>query len=309
MTINDWVRDSTNHIQEKGIRRGSIRSIFEFYLGIIRQLEEQKESGTPIYERNWDALVILDACRPDALEQLSDSFEFLPASIETMRSKASCSRIWMAKNFQEQFETEMLDTAHITSNPYSSRELWGDQFAVLDEVWRYAWDEKLGTVPARPITDRAIEIGREMPDRRLIIHYMQPHFPSVPKPLGSPIDLETFGREWHSVWNRLDTGEVSKSTVWDSYIANLEYVLKDISILLENIGREKVVLTADHGNAFGEYGVYGHPPKTPIRQLRTVPWVELTGHDQQSYTPDVTPPKTLSENEVESRLRALGYKE
>ena len=36
------------------------------------------------------------------------------------------------------------------------------------------------------------------------------------------------------------------------------YVLNDIGILLDNLDAERVVITADHGEAFGEYGILGH---------------------------------------------------
>jgi len=33
--------------------------------------------GTNIYERDWDALVVLDACRVDILREVADEYEFI----------------------------------------------------------------------------------------------------------------------------------------------------------------------------------------------------------------------------------------
>lgn len=50
-----------------------------------------------------------------------------------------------------------------------------------------------------------------------------------------------------------------RKRVLKAYLDDLRYVLDDVEILLENIAAEHVVLSADHGEAFGECGVYGHP--------------------------------------------------
>lgn len=50
------------------------------------------------------------------------------------------------------------------------------------------------------------------PDR-LLIHYMQPHFPSVTKPLGSEIDVNTCGETWNSIWDQLSNNEIGEEIV------------------------------------------------------------------------------------------------
>ncbi|ELY81155.1 hypothetical protein C487_03918 [Natrinema pallidum DSM 3751] len=136
---------------------------------------------------------------------------------------------------------------------------------------------------------------------------MQPHFPSIPDPIGSGIDIETFG-EWESVWDDLESGEIATERVWKSYRKNLEYVLEDVELLLENVNAENTVISADHGNAFGELGFYGHPPHNPLPCLRRVPWVETYASDENSYEPNKERQTVdVSESDVESRLEDLGY--
>jgi hypothetical protein len=64
----------------------------------------------------------------------------------------------------------------------------------------------------------------------------------------------------------------------------------------------RVVVTADHGEAFGyirQATMVEHPCNVDIRPLTDVPWVE--------FTPPTTPQDTG--NSVEDRLAALGYAE
>lgn len=46
--------------------------------------------------------------------------------------------------------------------------------------------------------------------------------------------------------------------MWNRYLDELQWALSSIEILLRNIDAEKVVISADYGEAFGEYGIIGH---------------------------------------------------
>lgn len=74
-------------------------------------------------------------------------------------------------------------------------------------------------------------------------------------------------REW--LWRE---GDVEK--IYYYYEDNLRQVLKAVSQLLEEL-HGKIVITADHGEAFGEQEVWGHPKKTHIPVLVEVPWLEV----------------------------------
>jgi hypothetical protein len=266
--------------------------------------------GMPIYGQEWDVLVVLDACRPDTLEEVAGGYDFLPSSVDTTFSLGSSSWPWMARNFTSEFSSEMSETAYIVGNPFSDEYLSADEFGLLDEVWRYAWDDELGTIRAGPLTDRAIEVARSGDPERLIVHYMQPHFPSVPEHLGYATDLERWGTHWESPWEDAREGEIETSELLEAYRANLEYVLDDVATLLRNIDAERVAITADHGNAFGEWGVWGHPQE-PLPVLRRVPWVVTRARDFGEYIPDTEYERNRDANEDirDERLRALGYVE
>lgn len=303
-----WLAKQPSRYQQEGFQNANRKNRQEVTKYFLRKIDLVDPRGIPIYELEWDVLIVLDACRVDLLEEVSSGYNFIPNDVPSRRSVASCSRLWMDRNFSEKYTKEMKKTAHITGNPYSADHLDSGWFYELDEVWKYAWDDDAGTVPCRPITDRAINTTRTRSAKRTIVHYLQPHFPSIPDPLDSGINIETFGEGWDSVWDRLQQGEIDKQTVWESYKENLKYVLDDVEILLNNIDADKIVITADHANAFGEWDQYGHPPHTPISILREVPWVETSGVDTNQYDPSVeSRDKQVGEDAVEERLEDLGY--
>ena len=124
------------------------------------------------------------------------------------------------------------------------------------------------------------------------------------------------GIEWNSVWDALSQGEVSSERVWSAYRENLRYVLDDVRVLLNNVNAERAIITSDHGNAFGEWWTYGHPPGVYVPVNRRVPFVEVTASDQKTLEPTLenrsnrTAPDRDQESsdDVNDRLAALGYK-
>jgi hypothetical protein len=281
------------------------------YLRGLQALGKRLNYGTNVYEREWDVLVVLDACRADLLQSIAADIEFL-GDVRTIRSVGSSSSEWLENTFDGHAETAR--TVMVTGNTWSDRYLDADAFGALDEVWKYAWDDEIGTVPASAITDRAIGLARDRDPDRLVVHYMQPHHPFVPDPLAGDDGMARTGS--HSTesnpWVLLRRGETTVERVRAAYEANLRYVLPEVATLVENLSG-RVVITADHGNLFGEWGLYGHPMHTPVPALLSVPWAETTGEGRQSYTPTLEPPESLPVTRVygaetdRDRLDALGY--
>ncbi len=282
------------------------------YLRGLQAVGRRLPYGTDVYEREWDVLVVLDACRADLLQSVAPEFDFL-GDVDTLRSVGSSSSEWLENTFEGNPETGR--TVMVTGNTWTDRYLTADAFGALDEVWKYAWDDDLGTVPAEAITDRAIALAREREPDRLVVHYMQPHHPFVPEPLSGDDGMARTGS--HSSesnpWILLRRGDVSAEAVWSAYEANLRYVLPEVATLVEDVAG-RVAITADHGNLFGEWGLYGHPMHTPVPALLTVPWVETAGGGQETYTPSRTPPEPLPVSRIygadtdRDRLEALGYR-
>jgi len=305
MGVVDWVRRSAANVRTDGAD-GLRDAIDELYGGLWRTLGWHVPRGTNIYEFEWDALIILDACRVDLMGEVAPEYGFI-GEVESMTSVGSMSQEWMAKTFTNRYINSINDTAYVTANVFSGSVLDRSQFLGLDEVWRYAWDDDLGIVPPRPVTDRAISVGRESDADRLIVHYMQPHHPFIADTAPESFDSDPFGRgEGETVVDALRRGKISKEAFWEAYRANLRTALDDISLLLSSIDAETVVLTADHGDALGEWGIYDHPAGCLHPSVSRVPWIETTAEDIGEYQPTVEREAGVDE-EVTGRLRSLGY--
>ena len=155
------------------------------------------------------------------------------------------------------------------------------------------------------MTDYAIHAGRQTDFDRVIIHYFQPHRPYIAsaypeeRPV-SPVEDQP--------WRCIRNGETTKAEIWELYLDNLRLALDSIERLLENMDAEKVAITADHGELFGELGQYGHPEGVVHPKLKKVPWAVTNGTDGQTSDPEVD--MAMQDNskvEVEDQLKHLGY--
>lgn len=304
---NGWVSNTIHDIRADGVS-GAKRAGRHLSAGgmvrFMKWLNRFTDSGECVFDRDWDLLIVLDACRVDAIRTVSNDYEFLD-DIEEIRSVGSMSKEWLNRTFPPQSNEVLQETAYITANPFSN-EVEDLPFGQLDEVWKYGWDSGIETIPPRVVTDRAIAVGRESDHERTIVHYMQPHSPYIGNRLGEGLDLDTGGpRESTALW-RLRAGEIDRSELWDAYIDNLEYVLKDVQLLLNNFDAETAVISADHGEAMGEWGVYDHPSNVPLSVVRSVPWCETKSTDRKEHTPANY--DTQEDTQIEDRLAALGYR-
>lgn len=301
MAFIDWIKTSREWIQEGGIQ-GVKYSTHQLRLGIIRRLSPFFDEGVNVYEKDWDLLIVLDGCRVDAIEEIADEYAFLHDP-GTHRSTASTTWEWIETTFTREHIDEIGNTVYVTANQHGER-IADELLLAFEDVYNYGWDDKINTVPADVVTDVAIETGRKYSEsrERMIVHYLQPHFPSVPEPLGH-------GAKFDNVWKKLMIGGIDESEVWRSYIANLRYVLDSVEVLLDNIDADTVVISADHGNAKGEWGVYEHPHGIPLGCLKEVPWYTTTAADKETRSPAVSKRSDeLDQDEIDQRLQALGYR-
>jgi len=290
--------------------------------------------GTNVLDKEWDILIILDTCRVDALRQISDEYDFIK-QVNSIRSVGGSSPEWIARTFTQEHTKKIKETTYVSANGFAERVLEEryQQYS-LDPLHRslglvstvrkellgdieYAFEHepvgeggprghKQGATPPRYVTDKAIKYYRNNSPDRLILHYHQPHSPWTANALANDRKLKKHEEDW---WAYLaETGDVE--TVWQSYLEDLRYVLDDVKTLLENVDADKVIITADHGEAFGECGVVGHKIGSLHPKIRTVPWVVTTAEDTQSYTPTTEESEVIhnSEKSVDKQLEALGYR-
>lgn len=287
------------------------------------------EIGSNIYDYDWDLLVLLDTCQPEALKAVQNEYPFL-TEIGRKWSVGGQSAEWMANTFDQRFKDDIENTAYITANPHSKsvfenrlKENWNEysdphierlakwgkwDFVTINDlghyepVWKYDYCSEYKYQTPRPTTDCAIKIGRSEQYDRMMVHYMPPHEPYVANAIAEGREMEEY--EESPIEYLRETGE--KDRVYTEYLNMLRWVLDDVEILLENIDRENVVITADHGEAFGEYGIYRHHAGSLHPKIRWVPWVRTTANDRNSYSPEFDPAES-TERSVDDALKALGY--
>lgn len=276
----------------------------------------QKE-GVNFVERDWDTLVLLDACRNDLFQEVVDKSKF--DNLTTVISPGSFTREWLS----ETFDGEHGDIVYVTGNPMVSDQK-SDSFHSLIEAWREGWDPEKKIVRPNAVTDAAIQARENYPKKRIIVHYMQPHAPFIdhpelnfwaePEKLGLERSPQRSNVENHidDVWDALAFGLVEKDDVWEGYRYTLEQVLDEVDILLDNFD-DRIVVTSDHGNLLGERGwpipvrVYGHPANQRMSDLIQVPWAIVEGDRRKIESGSPESESEASEREVWDQLSKLGY--
>ncbi|WP_312911793.1 hypothetical protein [Natronosalvus caseinilyticus] len=238
-----------------------------------------------------------------------DPFEI---SVGKVHSNSSHTREFIKRNFTG---VDCRDTVYVTASPqFADFEL---SFAHIEHVWQNNWNENIRTVRPEHVTKAAIDLDNEYPNKRLIIHYMQPHYPFI-GPTGREIDEQaTFGpnreSKYSSVWVQLSAGQISEATVRTAYRENLELVLSEMDRLQSEL-TGKIVLTSDHGNLYGKrvcwlpIRIYGHPPGIHDPELTAVPWVEFPYEERRSIVSANESATNVEFESVDQRLRDLGYR-
>lgn len=255
----------------------------------------------------WDNLVILDACRYDTFEKYNP----FDAQVKKGVSNASHTTDFLERNLTG----DQSDTVYVTASPQVTK--CESRFHDAIHVWQDGWDEELRTVPPHNVTEAAIKALNTYPNKKLVVHYMQPHYPFIGS-TGKQLDTHaTFNgglrkRKHLSIWEMLSSGKVSEADVKTAYEENLEIVLEEVVKLTDQIDG-KTVVTSDHGNLFGErvsplpIKLYGHPSNIPAENLITVPLVELLYDERRSVTAGDSEEVEYDHEDVESRLEDLGY--
>jgi hypothetical protein len=284
------------------------------------------KGGVYVYDESWDNLIILDACRYDTFRELNK----IQGLLEYRISRGSSSEEFLLENFTKHPTFEYFpDLIYIAANPYVSS-LVHDRFYKLYPVWDYGWDEKLGTVPPSNVVNAALEATRSHPDKRLIIHFMQPHFPSLEEKLEGDTgfqglrrtvldNINPIGKGWDlTAESLLDQGKLNVNQVWSAYKQNLRIVLSYVEKLIPGL-KGKTVITSDHGDLFGErigllfpFKISGHRKNFHVKQLVKVPWLIVNNEHKriEMSTKNMKEKKNNSlqdEEKIRDRLRKLGY--
>jgi hypothetical protein len=337
ISFSQW-RDELRQNWTKSPASALLQAGYYTYLGawLTATSHPRLQLGTNIYDRadEWELLIVLDACRVDALRAVAPEYDFLPPAhrIESVWSLASASIEWLCKTFTTDHSHEIARTAYLSANPYAdhvfyrgvyappkaapfgwprSTPVTAGEFALLYRLYEHCCDERVNVVLPGEVTDATIAAGRanQVDADRYIAHYMQPHKPYYATALteGRPL-LPSEDDPWTARRDGTLTGE----DLWTLYLDTLRDALDSIAVLLRNIDAERVVITADHGEMLGTWGIGSHPTGCPHPTVKKVPWAPTTAADNGTYEPHSpvegdTQCRELPAEQVEGQLSALGY--
>lgn len=286
-----------------------------------RYFRRTRPDGVRLVDADWDVLLVLDACRFDLFAELAD----IPGDLRREHSLGSSTEEFLRENFGNE---TLHDTVYVTANPQERLHLPDDVFHETVRVWETDWDEEVQTVRPEVMADATIEAAREHPDKRIVAHFMQPHFPFLGERgrelrtdglrlLKQSAEQREGGELPVDVWLHLHRGEVDERDVWEAYGENLSLALPHVERVIEDV-RGKCVVTADHGNLVNErlspfpIRESGHPAGLHVPQLIDVPWLEVEGEDEKRRERVAEPPtrtRVESSEGVKEKLRHLGYAE
>lgn len=223
-------------------------------LSKILELTEGRVEKEPtnIFDLEWDNLIILDACRYDYYSELHPETDFI-------YSVGSHSSEFISKTFSK---GDFSDIVYVTGNPHFSDEEFKkftnreveDTFHAIYKTFNTDWDDGVKPDPIIRDTKNAQKL---FPDKKKIIHFMQPHAPYI-------------GYDGEIVKKNVNVPNHSNQT--EAYKKTLQHIDEKIQPLIEELSG-KTVITADHGELLGEGGVYHlHVMDLEVEALRKVPW-------------------------------------
>lgn len=297
-----------------------------------------------LLDRDWDTIIMLDACREDIFKSVSK--KFFRGEHNRCTSLGSATPEYI-QNLADSVTNELNDVIYISGNPHiNSRSEThpdlSDTFYKVVDVWDGGTDPEHGVVTPDRMSSKLRELHNEYPTQRIIAHYMQPHTPFLSRDIDvKPENLlirrpgaKNISGKVFNVLDKKIKQHVGRGALWKlktvinyppanefetllrmegrdgllkAYRENLQIALEDITRAISDIDGQ-VVLTADHGEFLGESGNYWHQSGSHHDAVRTVPWFEVESVvlDPVSGTFERQAVDEKGQD-IEQRLADLGY--
>jgi hypothetical protein len=256
--------------------------------------------GIDVLGEDWDNLIILDACRYDVFERRSS----LPGRTESRISRGSTSPEFIRGNFTGK---TLYDVVYISANGWYAK--LKDDIGADIHAFEFVERDAMGGLTSRPetVATAAREAAENYPDKRLIAHFMQPHWPYL-GPAGEQFEQGRFR-------DILRQTDASHGDILRAYRENLDLVLGEVESLLDDF-TGKTVVTADHGELLGErerpipVQNYEHPEGVYVETLVRVPWHVYENGDRKEIVAEqpLAGADEFDFEQVEQNLQDLGYR-
>jgi hypothetical protein len=320
---------------EGSITISSVQELMRYHHAVRLIAGSRFARGLDPYERDWDVLVVLDTCRTDALRAVIDCLDGVaPEDVTERLPLGSQTAEWLCGTFTADRRDAIARTGYVSGNGWvkgvfedglrPDDDAWfrdfllptdwdvvdADAFGALVHAWRRDRREYTQDVPWAPhpdpgtVTDHAVALARERADLdRLVVHYKQPHAPYTIAARREGRDELTQVEE--APFDYIAEGG-DRADVWEAYLTDLRAAVDDVAALCRNVDGT-VAITADHGEAFGEHGEFGHRPAMLHPEVRRVPWVTVEATDEGTREGDLAAYEP-AERDVDDQLAALGYR-
>lgn len=149
-----------------------------------------------IQAKDWDYLIVLDACRYDYFEKIYDNY--FEGKLQKATSPGSNTFSWVVETF---LDPNFSDTIYISGNPHINSltpseppnfmdsppvEKFNakENFLKIIDVWHWREDFEDRISHPQKINEALLEKNKLFPKKRIIAHYIQPH-PPLPSPDGN----------------------------------------------------------------------------------------------------------------------------
>ena len=268
-----------------------LRPLIKNAYNYIEKLPHQENL---IHNRDYDMLVILDACRYDVFSQVI--FDYMDGLLIPVRSPASITIDWLKKVWGKR---SWNDIVYVSASPmvnkrgllrsFDARE----RFLEIIEVWDWGWDKELSTVPPNKVnfgiklamTKLRLKGLRYSINYKIIVHYVQPHAPYIGRTRIAGEDIGVRHRSHvyrmvdESVWlwrllGRIEDLGYDINIIRRAYMDNLHLVLKEVRRLINHL-HGTIIVTSDHGELLGEKLLLEHPEGLYVKELIVVPWLVI----------------------------------
>ena len=134
-----------------------------------------------VVNEKWRYLIVLDACRYDYFKKLYKRYDNLSrGKLYKVKSKSNNTLNWISR-----WEGDHKDIIYVSANPFinSKGKTNGikpsEVFYKVIDVWDYGWDDNFQTVLPDKVNEAALEVMSNFPEKRIIVHYLQPHAPFI----------------------------------------------------------------------------------------------------------------------------------
>jgi len=259
----------------------------------------RKNNGFYIFDELWDNLIILDACRYDVFEEQYLKRKMKGDLVKKI-SRGDHTISFLLENFSKDYYNDII---YLTANPYVDRFL-RDKFFKIISVWKDGWNEKNHTVLPETMYNYTINTLLKYPNKKYIIHFMQPHFPYINsnivdkslEKLRNPkfskeksTQKKTLKTSFFSLYSADIYAKIEYKNHIRMYKNNLKLTLPYIESLI-NLLPGHTVISADHGEAFKEkmhplvpFNFYGHRRGIRMPSLVNVPWLTVKPEEKDTF--------------------------